>query len=179
MTKTSLGLSSLSGISLGQISFGRSAAAMGGALAALLALLTLAACTSSSVGKAGQREDLINAPIAEPGAQVQRFRIRDWSAPNDHTIVIVADDGTRYRAETMGPCLGLDFTNQVAFVNRGGFQQIDRFSSVVLGDGTRCAFQSFDKLRAPESKALDQYEKSREAKPAKDASATAGDAKPK
>jgi hypothetical protein len=79
---------------------------------------------------------------------------------------MVADDGTRYRAETMGPCQGLDFATRLAFVNRGGFQQIDRFSSIVLGDGTRCAFQSFDKLKAPESKALDQYEKAGEAKPA-------------
>ena len=51
-------------------------------------------------------------------------------------VIVVADDGTRYRAETLGPCQGLDFSNRVAFVNRGGFQQIDRFSSVELGDGT-------------------------------------------
>lgn len=131
----------------------------------LTGLLALAACASSSTAKSAKRDDL-NAPIAEPSAQLQRFRIRDWSAPNDHIVVMVADDGTRYRAETMGPCQGLDFATRLAFVNRGGFQQIDRFSSIVLGDGTRCAFQSFDKLKAPESKALDQYEKAGEAKPA-------------
>ncbi len=143
----------------------------------LVALLTLPACTSSST-KSAKRND-INAPVAEAGAQVLRARIRDWSAPNDHTVVMVGADGTRYRAETMGPCPGLDFATRVAFVNRGGFQQIDRFSSIVLGDGTRCAFQSFDKLKAPESKALDAYEKAGEAKPAKDASTKDEGAKPK
>jgi hypothetical protein len=153
----------------------KTVAMIGGALAALLALT---ACKSNSATHAAKRDDL-NAPVAEPSAQVQRFRIRDWSAPNDHTVIMVTDDGTRYRAETMGPCLGLDFANRLAFVNRGGFNQIDRFSSVVLGDGTRCSFQSFDKLKAPESKALDSYEKSAEAKPADDASATPADSNPK
>ena len=150
-------------------------AALGGAFAALLAL---AACTSSSATRPARRDD-VNAPVAESGAQVPRSRIRDWSAPNDHTVIMVSDDGTRYRAETIGPCQGLDFANRVAFVNRGGFQQIDRFSSIELGDGTRCAFQSFDKLKAPESKALDDYEKASEGKPKADASGKPDDAKPK
>ena len=153
-------------------SFHTTAAATGATLAALLAL---AACTSSRV----PRQDDVNAPIAEPNAQLYRSRIRNWSAPNDHTVIMVADDGTRYRAETMGPCQGLDFANRVAFVNRGGFQQIDRFSTVELGDGTRCSFQSFDKLKAPTTSALDQYEKSKEAKPAGKPSDTEGEAKPK
>ena len=76
----------------------------------------------------------------------------------------MADDGTRYRAETLGPCIGLGFTTSLAFVSRGGFDQVDRFSSVVLPDGTRCAFQSFDRLVSPERQALDRYEKSEEAK---------------
>ena len=80
-------------------------------------------------------------------------------------------DGTRYRAETMGPCLGLDFATRLAFVNRGGFNNIDRFSSVVLADGTRCGFQSFDQLKSPDSKALDEYEKAAESFPTRDPSA--------
>ena len=36
----------------------------------------------------------------EPGecGALQRFRMRNWSAPNDHTLIIVAYDGTRYQA---------------------------------------------------------------------------------
>lgn len=140
---------------------------------ALLAALALAGCaskdTKSEPGKpankaAAAREADLKAPVAESSAQIPRFRIRDWSAPNDRTVIVVADDGTRYRAETMGPCLGLNFATQLAFVNRGGFEQVDRFSSVLLGDGTRCAFQTFDKLKAPAAEALDKYEKADEKK---------------
>jgi hypothetical protein len=63
-------------------------------------------------------------------------------------------------------------------VNRGGFNQIDRTSSVVLADGTRCPFQSFDQIRSPESRALDSYEKAGEA-PKQDSTAQTDDAKPK
>jgi hypothetical protein len=49
---------------------------------------------------------------------------------------------------------------------------------VELGDGTRCSFQSFDKLKAPATSALDQYERSKEAKPAEKPSGTDGEAKP-
>ena len=153
-------------------SFHTVAAATGAMLAALLALT---ACQSSS--RPPGRNDA-NAPVAEPNAQLYRSRIRSWTTPNDHTVVVIADDGTRYRAETMGPCQGLDFANRLAFVNRGGFQQIDRFSSVELGDGTRCSFMSFDKLKAPASSALDQYEKAGEAKPAEKPSGNDGEAKP-
>ena len=155
-------------------SFSKAAATLGGAFAAALAFAALTACASKSTSHRDEVADL-NAQVAEPSAQLQRSRIRDWAAPNDHTIVMVSNDGTRFRAETLGPCPGLDFATRVAFVNRGGFQQIDRFSSVVLGDGTRCAFQTFDRLKAPESKALDSYEKSGEARPQKDEPAKDGE----
>ncbi len=132
----------------------------GASLAVLL--IALGACASQPSGKQSEKAAAASAPIAASNAQLPRFRIKDWSAPDDHTVIVVSDDGTRYRAETMGPCLGLNFANRLAFVNRGGFEQVDRYSSVVLGDGTRCAFQSFDKLQPPEAKALDSYEKSGE-----------------
>jgi hypothetical protein len=112
----------------------------------------------------------VNAPITKVSSGVMRYRIKDWSAPNDHTLIIVTQDGTRFRAETFGPCQGLAFTTRVGFVNRGGFNQIDRTSSVVLADGTRCPFQSFDEIRSAESKALDSYERSGEAVPRKEVS---------
>ena len=137
--------------------------------AALLAtscctVFMLSGCSTTSgqrtQARAERREADLTAPVAQASAQVQRYRIKDWSVPNDHTVIVVTDDGTRYRAQTLGPCQGLDFANRVGFVNRGGFNQIDRFSSVVLDDGTRCPFQTFDKLKTAEAKALDDYEKS-------------------
>ena len=118
-----------------------------------------------------------DAPIAKGPTGIQRYRIRDWSAPNDHILIITTNDGTKFRAETFGPCPGLSFSSRVGFVNRGGFNRIDRTSSVVLADGTRCPFQSFDEIRTAEATALDSYEKAEEAKPKEGADAQSGDAK--
>jgi len=134
-------------------------------LLALGLALLVTACATKGPKKASAAAEAATAEVAQASAQLPRYRIRDWSAPNDHTVIVVADDGTRYRAEMLGPCLGLDFANRLAFVNKGGFEQVDRYSSVILGDGTRCTFQSFDKLKPPEAKALDSYEKSKEKDP--------------
>jgi hypothetical protein len=128
-------------------------------------VLALSACASSPAGKPADTASKPAYVVADRNAQLPRFRIRNWSAPNDHTILVVADDGTRYRAETMGPCIGLNFATRLAFVNRGGFEQLDRYSSVLLSDGTRCTLQSFDKLKPPEAQALDSYEKSKDSQP--------------
>jgi hypothetical protein len=136
---------------------------------ACLVPFLLCGCSSSETRTARAEADR-SAPVAVRSSNVQRYRIRDWTAIDDHTLIIVTQDGTRYRAETLGPCNGLGFATSVAFVNRGGFGQIDRTSSVVLPDGTRCPFQTFDQIRSPESKALDSYEKAGESKPAQDSS---------
>jgi hypothetical protein len=128
-------------------------------------LLALASCASNAAKKSAQAAGEEEA-VAESNAQLPRFRIRDFSVKNDHTLIVIADDGTRYRAETLGPCIGLSFATRLAFVNRGGFEQVDRFSSVVLDDGSRCALQTFEKLKPAATQALDRYEKSQEAKPA-------------
>ncbi len=128
----------------------------------LIPLILSGCATTAAQRRAAQSDADLQARVAGGSSTVQRFNLRDWSAPNDHTVILVTNDGTRYRAETLGPCMGLDFAHGVAFVSRGGFNQIDRFSSVMLNDGTRCPFQSFDKLLAPESKALDSYEKAAE-----------------
>jgi hypothetical protein len=146
--------------------------------ASCLTLLSLPGCSSTSPrarARAEQTEADLNAPVAQSGAQVQRYRIKDWSVPNDHTVIIVTDDGTRYRAQTLGPCQGLDFAQRLGFVTRGSFNQVDRYSSVVLDDGTRCSLTSFDKLKTAEAKALDDYEKGGDSSGKKDDSG----AKPK
>jgi outer membrane murein-binding lipoprotein Lpp len=140
--------------------------------AACLTPLILAGCATKGSGSRAEQEQAdLNAPITKASSGVQRFRIKDWSAPDDHTVIIVTNDGTRFRAETLGPCMGLAFATRVGFVNRGNFNQIDRTSSVVLADGTRCPFQSFDEIRSAESKALDSYEKAPESKPKPDSTA--------
>jgi len=134
--------------------------------ATCLTPLILASCATKEdrTARAEREEAERTAPVTKPSSGVQRYRIRDWSAPDDHTLIITTNDGTKFRAETLGPCNGLAFTTRVGFVNRGNFNQIDRTSSVVLADGTRCPFQSFDEIRSAESKALDAYEKAPESK---------------
>lgn len=127
-----------------------------GALAGLVATVTLAGCAGQSSNERYAQSNLQTSPDA---AQLLSYRIRNWSAPNDRTLILEAYDGTRYKAEMLSPCFGLNFAQRLAFTNRGGFSQIDQFSSVVLPDGTRCAFQSFNKVVTPESKALDSFEK--------------------
>lgn len=128
-------------------------------------LLSGCATQEDRDARAAKTEADRTAAVTHPSSSVQRYRIKDWSAPDDHTLIIVTQDGTRFRAETLGPCDGLAFTTRVGFVNRSGFGQIDRTSSVVLADGTRCPFQSFDQIRSAENKALDSYEKAPESKP--------------
>jgi hypothetical protein len=117
--------------------------------------LALAGCTTNGTPRYQQA----NLQTAPGDAELMSYRIRNWSAPNDHTVLIESADGTQYRAETLGPCFGLDYANRLGFSNRGGFQQIDRFSSVLLPDGTRCSFQTFNKVVSPTTRALDSFER--------------------
>jgi hypothetical protein len=124
----------------------------------LLVSLALAGCTTN-----GPRSDPTyeNANLQSRGgdAEILSYRIRNWSAPNDHTLILEGADGQQYKAETLGPCFGLGHASRLGFANRGGFQQIDRFSSVVLPDGTRCSFHSFTKIVSPATQALDSFER--------------------
>jgi len=146
--------------------------------ATCLTPLILSSCATNASGSRAARDQAdLKAPVTQASSGVQRFRIKDWSAPDDHTVIIVTNDGTKFRAETLGPCTGLAFATRLGFVNRGNFNQIDRTSSVVLGDGTRCPFQSFDEIRSAESKALDSYEKAPETKSKADSTARKDDEK--
>src|SRR6185437_732750 len=93
-------------------------------------------------------------------------RIRNWTVLDDQTLVIESYDGTRYKAETMGACNGLSFATRLGFSNRGGFKTVDRFSSVLLPDGTRCPLASLNKVITAEKSALDSYEKAEQEKDA-------------
>lgn len=124
----------------------------------LLVGLALASCATQDRAAARDADaSLITRPAVD--AELMSYRIRNWNAVNDHTLILEAADGQQYRAETLGPCFGLDYAARLGFANRGGFQTVDRFSSVVLPDGTRCAFQNFSKVVSPASQALDSFER--------------------
>jgi len=120
------------------------------------ACLALAGCATHGTT---QRYEQASLQTGAADAELLSYRIRNWSALNDHALLIESMDGTQYRAETLGPCFGLNSAPRLGFSNRGGFQQIDRFSSVVLPDGSRCSFQNFNRVVSPASQALDSFER--------------------
>jgi hypothetical protein len=125
--------------------------------------LALAGCATHDPAQRYEQATLATSPV---DAQLMSYRIRNWTALNDHELLLEGMDGQQYRAEMLGPCFGLNTTPRLGFENRGGFQSVDRFSSVVLPDGERCAFQNFNRVVSPASRALDSFEKLGEGNPA-------------
>jgi hypothetical protein len=120
------------------------------------ACLALAGCATHGTT---QRYEQASLPTSAADAELLSYRIRNWTALDDRSLLIESMDGTQYRAETLGPCFGLNSAPRLGFSNRGGFQQIDRFSSVVLPDGSHCSFQNFNRVVSPASQALDSFER--------------------
>jgi Family of unknown function (DUF6491) len=116
-----------------------------------LILLSVAGCatTQSTAEKpAGETTPL----MSRDDANLQTYRIDDWSAPDNRTLIVKSVDGSQYRAQFMSECLGLRFTNSIGFETRG-LNQLDQFSGIVLPDGTRCHFQSFTRIGFPDKSA--------------------------
>jgi hypothetical protein len=127
-----------------------------------LASLAIAGCATSTPESETSE---LTPQMGRDSAELQTYRIRNWSAPDDKTLIVESVDGSKYKAELLGPCFGLNFATKLAFVNRGGINQIDRFGGVVLPDGTRCSFRSFDEIVTPATSAR---EAEREEKAKKD-----------
>ena len=83
-----------------------------------------------------------------PRAAVQGYRIEDWKALSNDALIIRTNDGKRYRATLMGRCIGLKFTDTIAFVTRGE-RTVDRFAGIMLPDGSRCYFKTFEAISQP------------------------------
>ncbi len=88
-------------------------------------------------------------------ASLRAWRIDDWRAVSNTELTIRANDGRRYRAVLMSPCMGLRFTDRIAFVTRGE-NSIDRFAGIQLPDGTRCFFKTFEPVSSPADKPAPQ-----------------------
>jgi hypothetical protein len=78
--------------------------------------------------------------------------IRDWSADGDSAIYIQAIGGNWYRAELLGRCLDLPFSDRVGFVVEPASGAFTRFSSILVR-GRECAVRSLKPSAAPSSKA--------------------------
>ena len=134
---------------------------MGAALAGALGLTGCATPRS-------QADNPANLPTETASAELRSDRVRNWTVIDDQTMLVESYDGSKYKMEMMGACNGLSFATRLGFSNRGGFKTIDRFSSVLLPDGTRCPLAAFNKVIPPEKSALDSYEKAEKEKEAAD-----------
>ena len=134
-------------------------------LGTLTALAALAGCATPR----SPEDNPANIKTETASAELRSDRVRNWTVVDDQTLIIESYDGVKYKAETMGACNGLSFATRLGFSSRGGFKQIDRFSSVLLPDGTKCSLAAFNKVLPPEKSALDSYEKATKEEDAKDA----------
>lgn len=123
-----------------------------------LVALTLGACASNQPATTAEGEE---SPQMTPyDSRLSQYQINTWSAPDNRTLIIRSRDGSTYRARLLQECFGLRFTTSVGFITRGT-SQLDRFAGIVLPDGTRCTFQSFERL--PEARTAESDEEEEEA----------------
>ena len=113
-------------------------------------LASIAALTLAAPATAYDDPD-DGAPRAEPEQAYIPFAnssIRSWRAPERDVLLIEANRGRWYRAEFLGPCNGLRFTEAIGFdVNSNG--RFDRFSSVITRD-QRCRVRSLVRIPDPD-----------------------------
>ena len=118
------------------------------------AVLATLAAASAGAGPldAGRAEPAAGQPSSgsQPAlnAGLQGHRIDEWKALSSEALVIRTNDGKRYRATLMGKCIGLKFTDTIAFVTRGE-RSVDRFAGIMLPDGSRCYFKTFEAISQP------------------------------
>ena len=112
-----------------------------------LALLAALAAPAAAYDHHGEQ-----AEAAEPEQARIAFAdrsIRNWRAPTRDILLIEANGDRWYRAEFLGPCPGLRFTQEIGFdTNSDG--SFDRFSAIVTRDG-RCQVASLVRIADPDA----------------------------
>ena len=78
------------------------------------------------------------------------YTIDDWRAVDRDTLLIEGRGNRWYRAELLGPCLGLPFAQSIGFVTYGA-STFDRFSKIVVR-GRTCQLRSLVEIDAPTGK---------------------------
>lgn len=104
---------------------------------------------------AGSFQALAGSPKSPGDASipfVNHGGIRDWQAPDDHTLYIQANNGAWYRADLLNTCQDLQFATRIGF-DGGPSDTFDRFSKIVVR-GQNCQVSSLTKIEgAPPTKA--------------------------
>jgi hypothetical protein len=79
-------------------------------------------------------------PVPEGQASIpflSRATVRDWHASDDKTLYIQHTSRGWYRADLLGPCMGLPYATVIGFVNERGAPRFNRYSEILV-DGERC-----------------------------------------
>lgn len=103
------------------------------------ALLVLSACAGAPIP-----ENQASIPFLSSGT------VRDWEAADDNALYIEHMNGTWYRADFSGPCIGLPFATVIGFMFERGSSRFDRFGEIVVGD-VRCQIASLTETPPPPS----------------------------
>jgi hypothetical protein len=111
-----------------------------GSTLALGVLATLTAASAFATDTAARSEAFI--PFANHGG------IWNWEADRDKGLWIQSNNRKWYYATFLGPCIGLNFANSVAFDTRpmGTF---DKFSAVFVPGWGKCQVQTFEPSDGP------------------------------
>ena len=105
-------------------------------LASVLGAAILLAATPAMAAQPARTsaQEEVRIPFVNHGG------IRNWRA-YDRDVLYIEDAHRRwYKAELMGPCLDLNFVEQIGFETRGG-DTFDRFAAVRVGRD-RCQVRS-------------------------------------
>ena len=103
----------------------------------------LAGCAGSTVGSS-------TTSALGPQAKipfVQYDNIRDFDAVDDETVYLQAQNRQWYRADLIGPCIGLEFATGIG-VDARPSGTLDRFSTLIV-DGQRCQISSLSPSESP------------------------------
>ena len=87
----------------------------------------------------------IDLVAAADHAKLNIHQIRNWYAQGDSKLIIENNRKQRYQVDFLVPCHGLNAAETLAFISRGG-RSLDRDSSVILPDGSRCPFAVFAQI---------------------------------
>ena len=108
---------------------------------ALLAAASLAAPAAAKAPRTADRAEEATIPF------VQFRGIRDFRAEGRDVLYLQDRSRNWYRAEVMGPCLGLPWARTIGVDTRGS-SSFDRFS-ILLVEGDRCGIASLTRSSGP------------------------------
>ena len=77
--------------------------------------------------------------------------IQGWHAPDNRTLVIRTYTHGNFKAMLLGPCTGIRFAETLGFSTPGPYE-LDSSTSLVLPDGSHCAFRTLERYTEEDEK---------------------------